>query len=133
VLVANRDGARAESLAAAVPGVRAVPWASRERLLADAALLVNATSGGMASKPPLALSLDRATPALAVADIVYAPLETALLADARERALRTVGGIGMLLHQARAGFAAWFGTWPAADVHAMAALLGEDHREEACA
>lgn len=137
VLVVNRDSARAAALAAAVPGVRIVPWEARADLVAEAALLVNATSAGMTGQPPLDMPLDRARPTLAVADIVYAPLETALLAAARARGLRAVGGIGMLLHQARPGFAAWFGAWPAADAAARAALLGgnqeEDQEAEACA
>ena len=129
VLVANRSLDRAAALGA-MPGVRAVPWDARGELLADAALLVNATSAGMAGKPPLDMPLDQARPGLAVADIVYAPRETALLAAARDRGLRAVEGVGMLLHQARPGFAAWFGTWPAADDQARAALLGEDQDVE---
>jgi shikimate dehydrogenase len=132
VLVANRDPARAAALAA-MPGVRTIPWQARADALADVAVLVNATSGGMDGRPPLDMTLDRAQPTLAVADIVYVPLETALLREARARGLCAVGGIGMLLHQARPGFAAWFGAWPAADAAARAALLGEDRREEACA
>ncbi len=131
--VANRDPTRADALAAAVPGVRIVPWDARVGLLAEAALLVNATSAGMEGQPSLDMPLDRALPTLTVADIVYVPRETALLAEARARGLRTVEGIGMLLHQARPGFAAWFGTWPEADAAARAALLGEIQEEEACA
>ncbi len=133
VFVANRDLARANALAAAMPGIEVVPWDARVDLLAEAALLVNATSAGMEGQPPLDMPLDQAPPALAVADIVYVPRETALLAKARARGLRVIEGIGMLLHQARPGFAAWFGTWPAADAAARAALLGEVQREEACA
>ena len=133
VLVANRGSARAKALAAAVPGIEVAPWDARVGLLAEAALLVNATSAGMDRQPPLDMPLDQAPPALAVADIVYAPRETALLAEARARGLRAIEGIGMLLHQARPGFAAWFGTWPAADAAARAALLGEVQGEEACA
>lgn len=133
VLIANRDPARAEALAAHVPGARSVPWAARADALASAALLVNATSGGMDGKPALGMPLDRAAPALAVADIVYAPVETALLAGARARGLRTVDGLGMLLHQARQGFAAWFGVWPAVDAAARNALLGRGGGAGTCA
>jgi len=134
ITIANRDLGRAETLAAAVPGARAVPWERRTGVLADAALLVNATSGGMDGKPPLDMPLDRAQPALAVADIVYVPLETALLAEARSRCLRsTIDGLGMLLHQARPGFAAWFGTWPPADDQARAVLLEPGREAERCA
>jgi shikimate dehydrogenase len=61
------------------------------------------------------MELSRAAPDLAVADIVYAPLETALLRDARARGLVAVEGLGMLLHQAVAGFTAWFGVTPVVD------------------
>ena len=47
-----------------------------------------------------------------VADLVYVPLETALLAAARARGLRTADGLGMLLHQAVRGFELWFGQRP---------------------
>lgn len=138
VLIAGRDPARAEALAAAVPGARAVRWAARTDALASAALLVNATSGGMDGRPPLEMPLDCGGRRLAVADIVYAPLDTGLLREARARGLRTVDGLGMLLHQARPGFAAWFGVWPAADAAARAALLGIDQgtarqKAETCA
>ena len=133
VTIANRDLRRAEALAALVPGARTVPWERRTGPLADAALLVNATSGGMDGKPPLDMPLDRAQPALAVADIVYVPLETALLAEARSRGLRTIDGLGMLLHQARPGFAAWFGAWPPADDQARTVLLESGREAERCA
>ncbi len=132
VTIANRDFRRAEALAAVVPGARAVPWERRTAALADAALLVNATSGGMDGKPPLDMPLGQVQPMLAVADIVYVPIETALLAAARARGLRTVDGLGMLLHQARPGFAAWFGTWPLADDQARAVLLGREREAESC-
>jgi len=61
------------------------------------------------------MSLALAPAALAVADIVYAPLETALLAQARAQNLKAVEGLGMLLHQAVPGFAAWFGLTPVVD------------------
>ena len=80
--------------------------------LSGADLLVNASPAGMAGQPPLALDL-AALPAHAIVDdIVYAPAETPLLRDARERGLRRIGGLGMLLHQAAPGFARWFGTRP---------------------
>jgi shikimate dehydrogenase len=47
-----------------------------------------------------------------IADLVYDPLETSLLAMARERGLRTADGLGMLLHQAVRGFELWFGVKP---------------------
>ena len=111
----NRTPERAAALAAALPPARVLPWAQREAALSDYALLVNTTSLGMVHQPPLAMKLERAAPGLAVADIIFAPLETALLADARARGLKPVEGLGMLLHQAVPGFTAWFGVTPMVD------------------
>ncbi|MFL1463100.1 shikimate dehydrogenase [Roseococcus sp. DSY-14] len=108
----NRNAARAEALAAALGGPVHVAGAPP---LADAALLVNATSLGMAGQPPLGLDLSPLPAGATVADIVYVPLETPLLRAARARGLRAVDGLGMLLHQARPGFAAWFGLDPVVD------------------
>ncbi len=113
VRLANRTRERAEELAGAIGGaVEVVDWVSRETCLEGAALLVNTTTQGMAGQPALDLDL-RALPSTAVVtDIVYTPLVTPLLAEAQARGNRTVDGIGMLLHQARPGFAAWFGREP---------------------
>ena len=79
--------------------------------LGGAGLLVNTTTLGMVGQPPLELNL-RCPASLVVADLVYAPLLTGLLAAARERGLRTADGLGMLLHQAVRGFELWFGVRP---------------------
>jgi len=115
VSVTNRTRSRAEQLAGDLAGLRIIDWVGRDAALADHALLINATSLGMAGQPPLVLDLDRAAPGLAVADIVYVPLETPLLAGARARGVAAVEGLGMLLHQAVPGFAAWFGVRPVVD------------------
>jgi shikimate dehydrogenase len=91
---------------------RALSWADAESGLGDVGLLVNTTSLGMTGEPPLGLALDRLPPDACVTDIVYAPLETDLLARARARGNRVVDGLGMLLHQAVPGFEAWFGVRP---------------------
>ncbi len=114
VTFCNRTPERAVELAA-VLGANALPWADREAALKKFSLLVNTTSLGMVNHPPLEMALDAAAPELVVADIVYAPLETKLLADARVRGLKAVEGLGMLLHQAVPGFAAWFGVTPVVD------------------
>ncbi|GLR79239.1 shikimate dehydrogenase [Azospirillum oryzae] len=118
VRLVNRTRARAEELAADLAavglngGVTVVDWVSRETALDGASLLVNTTTQGMAGQPALDLSL-RALPVSAVVnDIVYVPLETPLLAEAKARGNPVAGGIGMLLHQARPGFKAWFGVEP---------------------
>ena len=123
VRVCNRTAARAEALAAALPGLGVVPWTERAGALRGQALLVNTTQLGMAGQPPLDMPLDAAAPDMAVADIVYAPQETALLARARALGLPAVGGIGMLLHQAAPGFAAWFGVMPSVDQALLDAVL----------
>lgn len=115
VTIANRTTRRAEELARHLPGLRVIDWAQRNDAVADNALTINATSLGMAHHPPLELDLSRAARNAAVCDIVYVPLETALLADARARGLRAVEGLGMLLHQGVPGFRAWFGVQPEVD------------------
>jgi shikimate dehydrogenase len=113
IRVANRSAERARLLAAAFgAGVRAVAWAARESALADISLLVNCTTLGMRGQPPLILDLAALPDEAVVCDIVYTPLETPLLAAAARRGLAVVDGLGMLLHQARPGFARWFGTTP---------------------
>ncbi len=115
VTVTNRTAERAAALARDLPGLKTVAWERRDAALADHALAVQTTSLGMAGHGELALDLSRAPAGMAVADIVYVPLETPLLAAARARGLRVVPGLGMLLHQARPGFRAWFGVDPAVD------------------
>jgi shikimate dehydrogenase len=111
----NRDQGRAGRLAADLDRGVAVgvhPWAERAEALAGAALLVNATSLGMTGKPPLDLDLSALPAEAVVSDIVYVPLMTPLLAQAAARGHRIVDGLGMLLHQARPAFQAWFGIDP---------------------
>ncbi len=114
VTFCNRTAERAAEMAEAL-GANTLPWADREAALKTFSLLVNTTSLGMVNHPPLQMALDAAAPELVVADIVYAPLETKLLADAKARGLKAVPGLGMLLHQAVPGFAAWFGVTPVVD------------------
>lgn len=71
-------------------------------------LLVNATPLGMAGFPPLRLDLSRLSPGTAVCDLVYHPIETDLLRQARHRGLRVFDGLGMLIGQAAAAFALFF-------------------------
>ena len=115
VSLANRTPDRAEALARQLPGLKLLPWADRNAALADHTLVVNCTSLGMHNEGELGLDLSRASANMAVADIVYVPLETRLLAQAREAGLRPVEGLGMLLHQAVPSFAAWFGVTPMVD------------------
>jgi shikimate dehydrogenase len=111
--VVNRTFDRARSLQERF-GSRAcpIPWEKRNTVLGDAALLVNATTLGMAGQAPLDIDVGRLPPDAVVADLVYAPLVTPLLRAAKERDLCTADGLGMLLHQAVGGFALWFGKRP---------------------
>ena len=111
VRIANRTDSRAQALADEF-GLTAFPWADRAAALDGAALVVNATSLGMTGQPTLDLLLDALPIDALVHDIVYAPLETELLTQARARGNPIVDGLGMLLHQARPGFEAWFGVSP---------------------
>jgi len=115
VTIANRTREKAEELAALLPGLNVIDWDDRDSALPGQSLLVNCTSLGMGNNPPLEIDLDRATPGLAVADIVYVPMETPLLAAASARGFRVVGGLGMLMHQAVPAFQAWFGIVPVVD------------------
>jgi shikimate dehydrogenase len=113
ILLANRTRDRAEALAQAFgPSVHVVDWEERHRALAGCGLLVNATSLGMTGKETLDIDLEALPADAVVADIVYSPLETKLLAAARARGNRVVDGLGMLLHQAVPGFERWFGVRP---------------------
>lgn len=129
IRLVNRTRGRADALCErfGAPLV-AVDWDEREGALEGAALVVNTTSLGMAGGAPLALRLDGLPAEAVVNDIVYTPLETPLLAAARARGCRAVDGLEMLLHQARPGFAAWYGAEPVVDDalrgHVAADLLG---------
>ncbi|MDS4011902.1 MAG: shikimate dehydrogenase [Defluviicoccus sp.] len=113
IRLVNRTARRARALADHLGGpITLIDWQDRAAALESSNLLVNATSLGMRGEPPLALALDALPREAVVADIVYVPLLTELLASAAARGNRVVDGLGMLLHQARPAFAAWFGIEP---------------------
>jgi shikimate dehydrogenase len=112
--VVNRTPERAEALRARFgDAVHAAHWTALPHLLTRTGLLVNTTSLGMTGQPPLEVDLTPLPRHAVVADLVYAPLQTSLLAAARARQLVTADGLGMLLHQAVRGFQLWFGMRPA--------------------
>lgn len=113
VFVANRSLERAQELRKLF-GDRVIPiaWDAAASKLPQVSLLVNTTSLGMAKQPELVIDLDLLPDTAVVADLVYVPLETPLLAAARARHLRTADGLGMLLCQAVRGFELWFGQRP---------------------
>jgi len=113
VVVANRTLDRGQALRQRFgQRVRALGWDERNAVLADSQLLVNTTTLGMAGQPDLALDVGRLPNDAVVADLIYVPLATKLLRAAQAGGLRTADGLGMLLYQARRGFALWFGTTP---------------------
>jgi shikimate dehydrogenase len=113
VHVANRTAERAHTLAQQFGAtVHPIAWAAIGEALPQAGLLVNTTSLGMHGQPALEVEIGTLPSQAIVADLVYVPLETPLLAAARARGLRTADGLGMLLHQAVRGFELWFGHRP---------------------
>jgi len=109
----NRTQETAQRLADELGGpIQVLPWAARESALEGAALLVNTTSLGMRDQPELTLRLDALPKTALVCDVIYVPLETALLRQARLRGHVTVNGLGMLMNQARPAFKSWFGVLP---------------------
>lgn len=113
IMLCNRTLQRAHDLTVAFPGTRVIGWEEKEKTAQRASLIVNTTSLGMKGQDPLHINLMGAQGI--VYDIVYRPLITPLLAEARRHALPVVTGLGMLLHQARPAFASWFGTMPDVD------------------
>ena len=112
VTLANRTEEKARTIAESLGNIDVVPWAERNAALAGAQLLVNTTTLGMKGQPALEIELDHLAPGAAVADCVYAPLETELLKAAEAMGFTPVDGLGMLIHQARPAFKAWFGVDP---------------------
>jgi shikimate dehydrogenase len=128
VRLVNRTAERAERLASEFDGPISVHgWGDWRAALPESGLLVNTTTLGMTGQPPLDIDLTNLPSDAVVNDIVYVPLETSLLAAASRRGNRIVDGLGMLLHQARPGFRAWFGVdpevTPALRTHVAADLI----------
>lgn len=110
--IVNRSPERAEALRVRFGSrVKVAQWGEMTGLLGGAGLLVNTTSLGMVGQPQIDINL-RCPMSMVVADLVYVPLETKLLAAARDKGLRVADGLGMLLHQAVRGFELWFGVKP---------------------
>jgi len=109
----NRTFEKAEGLAKEFsPIIKPLTWDKRSEAIGDVALLVNATDQGMIGKPALDISLERLSKQTLVSDLIYVPPETSFLAAAKARGNVTINGLGMLLHQARPAFQAWFGVLP---------------------
>ncbi|MEX1180363.1 MAG: shikimate dehydrogenase [Cucumibacter sp.] len=126
VSVLNRTPSRAALLASRYAReVKAGVLSDFVGLAPSAALLVNSTSVGMGGTRFERLPLNLLQRGAVVCDLVYAPLETPLLKDARALGLRFVDGLGMLLHQAAPGFAAWFGVSPEVTPDLRALIVGD--------
>lgn len=115
ICIVNRSRERATRLIAdlALSQARVLAWHELQATMATAALLVNATTLGMAGGTDMTIDLSQLPRHALVTDIVYSPLQTKLLREAQAAGLATVDGLGMLLHQAVPGFEAWFGLRPA--------------------
>jgi shikimate dehydrogenase len=114
IRLVNRTFERARKIAEDFGGaIKALAWEHRHDVLDGATIVVNTTSQGMLGQSPLDLKLDRLPPRALAVDIIYIPLETPFLRAARERGNPTVNGLGMLLHQGRPAWRAWFGIDPA--------------------
>ncbi len=113
IIITNRTREKAEELAKLDKSkISVIDWEKRNQVLENANLIINTTSLGMNAKPPLDIDLSLAPKNALVTDIVYSPLYTDLLNQAKSKDLRIVTGIGMLLYQARAGFELWNGVMP---------------------
>lgn len=129
VRLLNRTTEKAQQLAhelgeSGVQGaIEVMPWSEREAALQGCALLVNTTSLGMQGQPELSLRLDALPQDALVCDVIYVPLETTLLKQARSRGHVTVNGLGMLMNQARPAFHAWFGVMPEITPELQQAML----------
>ncbi len=116
IRLSNRTRARAEALRAEFGNrIEVFDWVQAGNAIDGAALVVNTTSLGMTGKPELRVPLDGLTRSTVVLDLVYSPLETRLLKEAKAAGCVTVDGLGMLLHQGAPGFERWFGVRPTVD------------------
>ncbi|MDS9466798.1 shikimate dehydrogenase [Paracoccus sp. MBLB3053] len=123
--ICNRTRIRAEQIRSEF-GAKVIvyDWAQAGNMLEGAATVVNATSMGMEGKPPLRVPMEALAPGTLVTDLVYTPLMTAFLEEAKARGCQIVDGLGMLLHQAAPGFERWFGHRPEVDDELRAIVLG---------
>ncbi|SIO49458.1 shikimate dehydrogenase [Rhodovulum sp. ES.010] len=126
IRVSNRTRSRAEALRAEFgPKIVVHEWVQAGNMIDGAVTVVNTTSLGMVGKSAFRVPLDALSPKAVVCDLVYTPLETTFLKEARKRGCVAVDGLGMLLHQAAPGFERWFGRRPEVDEAARGVVLGE--------
>lgn len=123
ISLTNRTMEKAHHLAKMSPAIKVIEWEKRHESLSDASLVVNTTSLGMKNQPALALNLELLPVNALVTDIVYSPLHTELLKQAKARGNKTVDGLGMLIHQAVPAFESFYGIKPEVDEEIRAELL----------
>ena len=111
IRITGRTDSKAEDLVSMVnvPSFYAVPWEHRNVAVASAGLIINATSAGMAGKAELDIDISKAKPGTFVYDLIYTPRETKLLKDAKQAECQTLGGLQMLIAQARPSFKLFYG------------------------
>jgi len=124
ILLSNRTRVRADALQQEFGRrLTVVDWVKAGNMLDEARTVVNTTSLGMVGSPPLRVPLDGLREGAVVTDLVYTPLETPFLREAKKRGCVTVDGLGMLLHQAVPAFERWFGIRPTVDSATRATVL----------
>ncbi len=123
IIMINKTDERVEKLVSQVnvPSLYALPWAQRENAIFGAGLVINATSAGMHGKAPLDINLEYMQPGGWVYDLIYTPHKTVLIKQAKKYGLNTIGGLGMLIAQARPSFKLFYGELPpiGIGVHAL--------------
>lgn len=127
IRLCGRTDMRAEAMVkdVGVPSLYAVPWETRSKAMEGAGLIVNASSAGMKGYPALDIDLNHADEHAIVYDLIYTPLETPLIKAAKDRELRTLGGLAMLVEQARPSFRLFFGQTPPHELDPSPLLIKE--------
>ncbi len=113
IRLVNRTHSKALNIAEEYNGpITVYPWEDRHDVLEGVTMAVNVTSQGMVGEAALDINLEKLPGTALVADIIYTPLETPFLTQARERGNATVNGLGMLIHQGPPAWKRWFGIEP---------------------
>lgn len=125
IRLCGRTDSKAEALVSEinVPSLYSVPWDMRHDGIGGAGVVINASAGGMKGYPALDVDLDWATPGALVYDLIYTPQNTPLIKGASKRGFPTLGGLEMLIAQARPSFKLFFGSLPPSDLDPTAILL----------
>lgn len=112
ITLANRTVDKAEKLANDFHNIQIINWESRSSAVIEHDLIINTTSLGMHAQPALEIDLSNISENAVTYDLIYNPLQTSFLRQAKANGARTVGGLGMLVYQAQKAFEIWFGMTP---------------------